>query len=58
MTLKCRYCNWETEAKHFGFIMDPIKKDGNNLCIICYWGHTDRIRNKAIHDRKELDNAK
>ena len=52
MKLVCRNCNWETDSKHFGFIQseeDTKKHGANHLCMICYHGHTDRIRADAIN---------
>jgi len=61
MNLVCRNCNWETDSKHFGFIQseeDTKKHGANHLCMICYYGHTDRIRANAIKIKGEIDNAK
>ena len=51
MNLVCRNCNWETDSKHFGFIQseeDTKKHGANHLCMICYYGHTDKVREITI----------
>ena len=61
MNLVCRNCNWETDSKHFGFIQseEDIKKHGaNHLCMICYYGHTDKVREITIKKIKEMKDAK
>ena len=61
MKLVCRNCNWETDSKHFGFIQseEDIKKHGaNHLCMICYHGHTDKVREITMKKIKEMKDAK
>ena len=62
MQLQCRHCSWETDAKHFGYVSK--QNDGNNLCMVCYWGRTTlvkdeniKLQSEFIKSRKELDNA-
>ena len=47
MKLQCRHCSWETDAKHFGYVSK--QNDGNNLCMVCYWGRTTLVKDENIN---------